>query len=267
MRISISNIAWGMEDDPIMYQFLEKKQINGLEIAPTRIFPESPYDKLREAEEFAKQIKEQYNLKISSMQSIWYGRKENIFADISQQEILLEYTKKAFEFAHVMECKNLVFGCPKNRIMSSETNIETALEFFYKLGELAVKEDTVLALEGNPTIYHTNFMNTIKETCEIVKKVGSDGIKLNYDLGTVIYNKEVVSEITDILEEVNHVHISEPFLEEIHFRDIHVELLKILQKNEYDKYVSIEMKNLNNIDKTKKVLDIFCDIIKKYVKE
>lgn len=254
MKLSISNIAWNDESDALMYQFLEKNQIEGLEIAPTRIFPEEPYDKLKEAREYAKQLKEGYNLEVSSMQSIWYGRTENIFVGKVYQEVLLEYTKKAFEFAHAIGCKNLVFGCPKNRRISSKEDIEIAIDFFQRLGEIAINEETILALEGNPPIYNTNFMNTTKEAYEIVKRVGSDGVKLNYDLGTVIYNKEFVSEIIDMMDEVNHVHISEPFLEEIHFRDIHIELLEMLQLNKYNRYVSIEMKNLNDIDKSKKIL-------------
>ena len=42
MNLSISNIAWKAEYDSEMYKYLETTGFNGLEIAPTRIFPENP---------------------------------------------------------------------------------------------------------------------------------------------------------------------------------------------------------------------------------
>jgi sugar phosphate isomerase/epimerase len=61
------------------------------------------------------------------------------------------------------------------------------------------------------------------------------------------------------MDKISHVHISEPYLEIIKKRDIHKELLKILKENNYDKYVSIEMKTVENIE------DIFNVIL--YLKE
>ena len=79
MNLSISNIAWKPEQDASVYAAMEKMGYTGLEIAPTRIFPESPYTHLKEARAFARQLKEHYGLSVCSMQSIWYGRTESLF--------------------------------------------------------------------------------------------------------------------------------------------------------------------------------------------
>lgn len=50
-----------------------------------------------------------------SMQSIWYGRTEKLFGTEEERNLLLDYTKSAVDFAAAIGCKNLVFGCPKNR--------------------------------------------------------------------------------------------------------------------------------------------------------
>ena len=42
MRLSISNIGWVSESDEQIYKIMKKLDFRGLEIAPTRIFPESP---------------------------------------------------------------------------------------------------------------------------------------------------------------------------------------------------------------------------------
>ncbi len=249
MKLSISNIAWGMEQDEAMYVFLQQHKVDGIEIAPTRIFPDNPYEQISQAKEFRKMLWEQYGLEISSMQSIWFGRNEKIFEDASQRECLLEYTKRAFAFAHALECKNLVFGCPKNRNVNSPDDKAIAIDFFAQLGECAIQENTVLALEANPPIYNTNFMNNTKQAYEIVQKVASPGIQINYDLGTVVCNQENVEELNEMLPVVNHIHISEPYLAEISYGKLHTQLIQLLQKQNYEKYISIEMKNLEDLTK------------------
>ena len=64
MKLSISNIAWSTEHDNTMYQFLKDNGFDGLEIAPTRIFPEKPYEHLSEARDWAQLLKDQYGMVI-----------------------------------------------------------------------------------------------------------------------------------------------------------------------------------------------------------
>ena len=79
MKLSISNIAWSAEYDAGMYEFLRAHNFAGLEIAPTRIFTDAPYDNPARAKTFAQNLSEEYGLKISSVQSIWYGVAESVF--------------------------------------------------------------------------------------------------------------------------------------------------------------------------------------------
>ena len=247
-KLSISNIAWDSSFDEEMYRFLSGEGIEGLEIAPTRVFPEEPYNHLAQAEEFRKRLFEKYGLEISSMQSIWYGRSERIWADERQRDALTEYSKRAAEFAHALRCRNLVFGCPKNRRLAEGESPEPELEFFGRLGELAVSLDMVFAVEANPEIYGTNYLNTTEQAYELIKRVASDGIRLNYDFGTVLYNREPISDVKRYSDEINHVHISEPELAAIRFSGRHAELTACLRESGYSGYVSLEMKNPGDID-------------------
>ena len=99
MKLSISNIAWDKINDEEMYEYLSSSKFDGLEIAPTRIIENNPYEHIDEIKIFAKNLKEKYNLTISSIQSIWYGRQEKIFGDIVDRKELINYTKKAIDFA------------------------------------------------------------------------------------------------------------------------------------------------------------------------
>ena len=63
MKISVSNIAWDKENDGLMYAFLADNGIQGLEIAPTRLF-ENPYDNLEMAHIYAAMLKNRYGLEV-----------------------------------------------------------------------------------------------------------------------------------------------------------------------------------------------------------
>jgi len=259
MRLSISNIGWSPDLDNAMYDYLNKQNFTGIEIAPTRIFPEHPYDNKIAAKRFATNLKDKYGLTISSMQSIWYGKTENMFGTEAERSELLRYTKKAIDFACLIGCRNVVFGCPQNRNRKETLNYTLAIKFFQELAAYAKEKETVIAMEPNPTIYHTNFINETAQAFELVKEVSSDGFKVNVDVGTIIQNQESLKVIEENISLVNHVHISEPFLEKIEKRDLHRSISTILHEKKYGGYVSIEMKNLNDLCIVKATMD--------YVKE
>ena len=99
MKTSISNIAWDIEQDNSVYALMEKYGYQGLEIAPSRIIPDSPYDNLEYITKWKKDLNRKRKLLISSMQSIWYGKSENIFSSDEERKELMAYTKKAVIFA------------------------------------------------------------------------------------------------------------------------------------------------------------------------
>lgn len=260
MKLSVSNIAWTKEYDEEMYAFLQAEKIDGLEIAPTRIFPESPYDKNEAAAVFGMQLKEKYNLVIPSMQSIWFGRTENIFASVEERKALMDYTKKAIDFASAIGCKNLVFGCPRNRAYADGTDIKVAIPFFEELGEYAYSRNTVLSMEANPPIYNTNYCNTTMEAVELVKSVGSKGFLINLDIGTMIQNEEELQVVEAAREWLNHVHISEPGLAFIEHRALHKELAVYLKDTGYNRFVSLEIKTQENIQNVKDAMHYLQDV-------
>lgn len=261
MKLSISNIAWGAENDTEMYQYLQEVGFQGLEIAPTRIFPDNPYDKLSEAKDWAYQLKEKYGLEIPSMQSIWYGHQEKIFGTKEERKVLIDYTKKAIDFAEAIGCKNLVFGNPRNRDTGDiPGNYPLAIDFFREIGDYAVEHNTTIAIEANPPIYNTRFINRTEQAVELAYKCGSAGIKVNVDLGTIIYNEEDINYLKQIPDYINHVHISEPGLHLIERNSLHNELLSILESVRYDGFISIEMGNKGDLDAVKGVAKYICSI-------
>jgi len=249
MKLSISNIAWSAQDDNEMYLFLAEQGFTGLEIAPTRLFPQNPYEHVTQANVFTEMLGLEYQIKVTSVQSLWYGRTENIFASGEERAFLLDYTKKAVLFARALGCVNLVFGSPKNRNMPSPDCLPEAIAFFREIGEFALAHNAVLAFEPVPAYYGTNLINNTQEAFDFCRQVNCGGFKVNYDLGTAIYNNESFDVIGPNIELINHIHISEPQLAAIEKRELH----KQLKTLNYDGYFSIEMKNPGNLETVKNV--------------
>lgn len=261
MKVTISNIAWQPENDAEMYAFLKEKKCTGIEIAPTRIFPENPYSDLNKVANFREELQSDYGLKVVSMQSICFGRNEAIFSSEEERNSLLEYIKQSIDFASVLGCENLVFGSPKNRNINPNQE-EIALAYFSEIGKYAAEKNTVFAFEPNPVIYGTNFINTTNQALDFVKTCNVEGLKINFDLGTVIYNEENLSVLENNLKWINHIHISEPYLEEIQKRSLHKELASILRKEKYDNFISIEMKGGSELEKIKDIIEYTQDVFK-----
>ena len=259
MKISISNIAWAEENDKTVYEMMKNKGFSGLEIAPTRIFPENPYDRCGEAKVWADEIRSDYGFAVPSMQSIWYGRQEKLFGTEEEKAALVDYTKKAIVFAESIGCKNLVFGCPRNRNMPEGADEQVAIAFFKEIGDYAYEHNTSIGMEPNPPIYNTNYINDTSAAFELIEKVDSKGFLLNLDLGTMVENGEDVSILRGKEHLINHVHISEPGLKVIEKRKLHHELAELLNTYGYKNFISIEVSKQDELDSLDKMMD--------YVKE
>ncbi|HPI01015.1 MAG TPA: TIM barrel protein [Bacillota bacterium] len=247
MRLSISNIAWDKKHDAVVYEAMRDLGYEGLEIAPTRLFPEAAYEHGEDVGALAGFLRTAYGITICSMQSIWYGRQERLFGTQAERDTLYGYTKTALEFAKSAGCRNLVFGNPKNRCIGKDGDIKDAISFFRGLGELAKQYGAVIAVEPNPVIYGTDFLNTTEDTAGFVRDVGIDGIRLNLDFGTIVFEDEGLGQVAKNMDIVSHVHISEPGLAAVSRRYSHEELAELLMKSGYGGYVSIEMRRQESV--------------------
>ena len=240
MRAAVSNIAWQAGSDALVMESLPSG-IEGLEIAPTRIVPEAPYDNVPLAASALSSIRGAYGFCFPSMQSIWFGVSQKLFGSSEEREFLLSYTKKAVDFASSLSIGNLVFGSPKNRIMNDPSDMDTALAFFREIGDYAFEKGVFIGLEANPEIYGTNFITTTSEAFDFVRKVGSPGLMVNLDMGTMKANGESASLISGNVPLISHVHLSEPYLKAPSSSPLHREVIEVLKAEGYDRFVSLEM--------------------------
>ena len=257
MKLCISNIAWSAPEDSQVYEIMKRFGVSGLETAPTRLFPDSPYDRPADDIEKAKKDILSYGLTPVAMQSLHFGAGGMaMFEGAESRKALLDYTKKAVLFAENLGAKILVFGSPKLRnINDIDKEYDIALDFFRELGEYAAANGRCVCIEANPKEYNTNFINTTADAHKLVCDVGSAGFSLHVDTSTMIINGENLGIIGCIADKIKHVHISTPFLNGIDraHDDFYRSFAEILKQNKYKNYASVEMRrteenNLRHIE-------------------
>lgn len=241
IHLAASNIGWKKEDDQRIYAKMKALGYTGLEIAPTRIFPDRPYERLPSAALFAAYIYQNYGFTIPSMQSILNGRSENLF-DPAGACALTEYLDGAYRFARSCRCPSLVFGCPRNRSIPEGKRLFDADDFFRENGFLAAQKGVTLALETVPAGCGVNLLNRTADTFAYVRHLAAPGLSVNLDLGAMLANGERMADFANDLPLVSHIHLSEPGLAPIEPHPIHRELALLLKGLGYRGFVSVEMK-------------------------
>lgn len=258
MRLSVSNIAWGLENDEAMLSRLADMGFEGVEVAPGRVVAGGePYAHVAEAADWVEGVRAKYGLCVPSMQSIWYGRTEELFGSDADRETLLDATRGAVDFAASMGCPSLVFGCPRNRRLEGR-DPAPGLALLREAGEYAASRGCSIALEANPPMYNTDFMNTTREVFEVLRELSCPGVSVNLDLGAIIANGEGLEGID--VSRVSHVHVSEPGLAPIERRGMHREVAAMLLDAGYDRFVSIEMRSTGSLDDVLRAMDYVSEV-------
>ncbi|MBA1288772.1 sugar phosphate isomerase/epimerase family protein [Pseudomonas japonica] len=216
MRLSFSNIAWEPAEDIEAAELLGKYSVNCIDIAPGKYFstPRTVCDKeiARVRAWWASR-----GITIAGMQSLLFGTVGlNVFGSSDSQKALIEHMRYICRIGGGLGAGRLVFGSPKNRDRSGltdEQSADIACAFFNTIGDIARECGVMVCLEPNPTHYGANFMTTSDETAAIVIAVGHSAIRMQFDTGALVINKECPGTVLrKYASLIGHIHASEPDL-------------------------------------------------------
>lgn len=254
MKTSISNLGWNHENTSELIPKLKAVGIQGIEIAPTLIWPDFGNIQLSEVSEFAHKIKEE-GISVSGIQSLSFGRPELQVFDKSTWPKFREHLKKMFEVGGQLGAGIAVFGSPKNRVKGELNELEAnhmALDFFASLIPNLIENNIRLTLEPNARAYGADFLTNYKQVVYLSKEIGSAWIVPQIDTGCMWMSEDEVEESFSF-HRPGHIHLSLPnlaaFPEDIDFKPF---LHRVLQ-SDYSSWVVIEMLNKGN-DEIKTVL-------------
>jgi len=264
-KIAISNLAWEKSEEEKIVPLLKKYQIAGVEIAPSKIWPD-PTKVTKEVVTKYKNFWNQNGIQIVAITSLLFGHPElTLFENKIMRGKTLTYLKKMLRLTSWLGAKILVFGSPKNRlrgILSQNHADKIAVSFFRKLGQEAKKHKVNFCLEPIPQIYGADYLTNTTETIKLIKKIKHPNIKINLDTGSMKINRENFEKtIKKALLLTGHLHLSEKGFKSFSDQKFgHGKISKILNKLKYANWASIEIwaeeksSNINSVENSLKFI-------------
>ena len=121
--------------------------------------------------------------------------------------------------------------------------------YFNEICNLCSKYNIVFCLENNSSLYGCNWMTTINETIQFVKKINHSHLKVNLDIGSIIMENEYYQIKLEDIPYIGHVQVSFPNLDvwNSKYEDIIKKIINDLHKYNYKGKISLEMKPSNSL--------------------
>jgi len=248
MKLSISNIGWTNEEEIQVAELLQALGVKYIELAPTKRWDEPTQATQSEIDAY-RMWWASYGIEVVAFQSMLFSHPEyKVFDSEENRTVALRYLEDFIELAGKMKVGRLVFGSPKNRqvgVMSLDAANDIAVNFFSRLGDVAIQNETVFCIEPNAPQYNCDFVTNAKQGLDLVKKVDNKGFGLHLDIACMtLANDNIAASIASAGAYLGHFHISSPMLELVEDRDdvAHRDAAKALREINYTGFVSIEMR-------------------------
>ena len=216
MRLSISNIAWDVADDPLVAKLLQRHGIDAIDVAPGKYFNDPASTTSARILDVRRWWGDQ-GIAVIGMQALLFGTQGlNVFGSPTAQQAMLDHLRHVCRIGSTLGASLLTFGSPRNRDrkgLSDEQAQDVAVVFFRRLGDIAAEFGVHVCLEPNPPRYGANFMVTEAEAARVVAVTDHPAIRLQLDTGAVtMTDEDPCAIIANHRTMIGHVHASEPNL-------------------------------------------------------
>ena len=262
-KLSFSLLALKKEKKiETLLKILNKEKISNVEIPISKFFPN--YDINENKIKRLKKIFDKYQIKISSIQAIFYKKNMNVL-NSNDEDKVLNHLKKINLFCKKLKIKNIIFGSPTNRVRTNLSLNDANRNFIKILKKISVdlrKKKLNFCIEPNSKFYKCNYINNTNQALNLLKKNKIKNVYINFDTGNALLEKDYVKINKFDQKYFKNFQISEKNLKEIKNHKKHVSLLK--KFNLENKYLSLEMLNidLNKIRKNLKKFKLIASNIK-----
>lgn len=251
MKLAVSNIAWDPEEESDVLEVLKGAGIPGLEIAPTKLWPDWSGATVDAAKKAAERYAE-LGFSIPALQAILFGRPDlKVFGDKGDRAAFVEHIDNVAKIAAGLGASIMVFGSPRNRdpgAMSFNEAMSYAVDVFKEVGERCAKQNVSLGIEANPADYDCRFVTRWNEAAELVRRCNSPGVRLHLDAAcTELAGDDLADAVAATTDILAHVHISEPQLGTFDGSLVeHAKFGAALKSTGYTGWCSIEMRRAEN---------------------
>jgi D-psicose/D-tagatose/L-ribulose 3-epimerase len=247
MRLAVSNIAWDETEQPIILAEFRALGVSGVEIAPTKLWPDwvgaDP-----DAAHCVRHLIEVQGLQIPAIQSVLFGLpKLQLFGSTDSIQDFVTHLAAVARIAGALGAAAIVFGSPRNRDrgdLSLAQAMERSVGILRAIGDACSEAGTCFCLEPNPEVYNCNFLTHWQDAAELAERVGHPGVGVHLDTACItLAGDDPVEAIRACGTLTRHFHISEAALGP--FVDPAIDHHRIgaaLRDSFYGGFVSIEMR-------------------------
>lgn len=245
MRWAFSNLGFPHEA-PAAWQLLREHGVTGIEVAPTRIWPNWQGMNMHAAREYRTKL-DDAGFTVPALQAVLYARAEARLFDPSGERVFLAHMSEVARLAQDLGAPVVVWGAPKQRdrgTLSDEAAMEHLTPLLQQLAGVYENHDTCLCIEPNPRRYGCNFVVNAQEGLELVRRVDRKGFGLHLDAaGMFLEGDDLKTLWPTVGKALRHFHISEPDLGDFCAPQVpHEKNLDVLRKQRYQGWCSVEMR-------------------------
>lgn len=248
MKLAVSNIAWDDIDEPVVLSLLRHRGIYGIEVAPTRLWPDWTGATPKAARAARRRLADEA-FEVPSLQAIFYAKPDcQLFGD---RGAFIDHVRHVADLAAELGARILVFGAPKNRdpgALTPDVAFSRAVDVLRQCGTDCAARGVALCIEPNPQAYGCGFVTDSRSGLALVRAVDSPGFGLHLDTGGLTLAKEdPAAAIAEVRGALAHLHISEPNLAPIVPASVdHAAVGGTLRKISFEGWCVIEMRRTAN---------------------
>jgi sugar phosphate isomerase/epimerase len=250
MQLSLSNIAWSLEENDAIVEIMHHHGISGVDFALSKVLKD-PLTATDAEITTAAAYWTNNNIHIAGAQSIHFGHPElQLFGSETERQQMIDFTNQMIVVAAKLGVSAIVFGSPKNRVRGDielAAATEIAIDAFRQMGAVAVANNTCIVIEPNAADYGCDFIRTAEEGLSFVKAVNHPGVRLHLDTGSMAMMKEDMHKaIHNSIEYLQHFHVAEPQLGPVGASDTedkHRIAAAALRDAGYKNWVTVEMRD------------------------
>lgn len=244
MQISVSNIAWSIEREPIIAETLRGMGIDRIDLAPGKYFPDPEAASASDVAR-VRALWCDRGFAVEGAQSLLFGTHGlNLFDD--PEDAMLRRLSAACRVVAGLGGRSVTFGSPHQRHpgdLPPDRARRIATDFFRRLGDAASSAGVIVCLEAVPAVHGCTFLTGTIEAAEMVERVSHPAIRLQLDTGTMIANGEdpdaVIAHCAPLF---GHAHVSEPGLVPLGETGVaHSVFADAIRRHRPDLVVTVEM--------------------------
>jgi D-psicose/D-tagatose/L-ribulose 3-epimerase len=242
VKTSISNLAWQKEDLVSMIPVIQKHSVEGIEIAPTAIWPRLEELSLKEVGKL-KNYLDKENILVSGIQSLCFGHPELQVFDRTTWPKFYEHLRRVFTIGEALGAQFAVFGSPRNRIKGEINNLEAnkiATGFFENLIPILKEKNIRLTLEPNAREYGADFLTNYTEVKEMNSLLNSTWVVPQIDTGCMWLAGDNLNQSFSDLTPA-HIHLSVPHLGLVPGNYEFEDFLRLILASRYQGWIVVEM--------------------------